>query len=190
MWGMNLFSSPAPGGPSGTSLALTQMMLVSPAHVRSHVGVLTPGYAGDRGAGQGLCRAGREDRRGDVGVCSPEIMQKWEKGRLSLWHLQLLRVQEHQSTLSHPSLSPSSQGSGWRTAARQEGRVEVQVLGTWGTLCASRWDLSDAHVLSHHLDCGFAESIPGGGHFGRGTKMPGEAHSAVTGLKPTWDSAQ
>ncbi|NWZ29898.1 C163A protein, partial [Asarcornis scutulata] len=50
-----------------------------------------------------------------------------------------------------------------------EGRVEVEVLGTWGALCASRWDLSDAHVLCRHLGCGFAESIPGGGHFGRGT---------------------
>ncbi|KAM6296444.1 antigen WC1.1-like [Podargus strigoides] len=50
-----------------------------------------------------------------------------------------------------------------------EGRVEVQVLGTWGTLCDSRWHLLDAHVLCRHLDCGFAESVPGGGHFGRGT---------------------
>ncbi|XP_052635600.1 antigen WC1.1-like [Harpia harpyja] len=50
-----------------------------------------------------------------------------------------------------------------------EGKVEVQVLGTWGTLCASHWDLSDAHVLCRHLDCGFAESIPRPGHFGRAT---------------------
>ncbi|XP_049653127.1 scavenger receptor cysteine-rich type 1 protein M130-like [Accipiter gentilis] len=49
------------------------------------------------------------------------------------------------------------------------GRVEVQVSGTWGTLCASRWDLLDAHVLCRQLNCGFAESIPGGEHFGRGT---------------------
>ncbi|KAM9603769.1 scavenger receptor cysteine-rich domain-containing protein SCART1-like [Morphnus guianensis] len=49
------------------------------------------------------------------------------------------------------------------------GRVEVEVSGTWGTLCASRWDLSDAHVLCRQLNCGFAESIPGGEHFGRGT---------------------
>ncbi|XP_052635583.1 scavenger receptor cysteine-rich type 1 protein M130-like, partial [Harpia harpyja] len=50
-----------------------------------------------------------------------------------------------------------------------EGRVEVQVLGTWGTLCASHWDLLDAHVLCRHLDCGFAKSIPRPGHFGRAT---------------------
>ncbi|KAM6121466.1 LOW QUALITY PROTEIN: scavenger receptor cysteine-rich type 1 protein M130-like [Pterocles gutturalis] len=49
------------------------------------------------------------------------------------------------------------------------GRVEVQVLGTWGTLCTSRWDLLDAHVLCRQLNCGFAESIPGREHFGRGT---------------------
>ncbi|NXV83832.1 C163A protein, partial [Atlantisia rogersi] len=50
-----------------------------------------------------------------------------------------------------------------------DGRVEVQVLGTWGTLCDSHWDLLDAHVLCRHLGCGFAESVPGAGRFGRGT---------------------
>ncbi|KAM7180789.1 antigen WC1.1-like isoform 2-T2 [Macrochelys suwanniensis] len=49
------------------------------------------------------------------------------------------------------------------------GRVEIQVLGAWGTLCDSRWDLPDANVLCHQLDCGFSVSAPGGGYFGRGT---------------------
>ncbi|NXX75449.1 C163A protein, partial [Urocolius indicus] len=50
-----------------------------------------------------------------------------------------------------------------------EGRVELQVQGTWGSLCASRWHLSNAHVLCRHLGCGFAVSLPRGGSFGRGT---------------------
>ncbi|XP_061875983.1 antigen WC1.1-like [Colius striatus] len=50
-----------------------------------------------------------------------------------------------------------------------EGRVELHVQGTWGSLCASRWHLSDAHVLCGRLGCGFAVSLPRGGSFGRGT---------------------
>ncbi|XP_072198589.1 antigen WC1.1-like [Excalfactoria chinensis] len=62
--------------------------------------------------------------------------------------------------------------TGFRLANRSTecaGRVEVQVMGTWGTLCASRWDLPDAHVLCRQLGCGFAEAIPKGGHFGSGS---------------------
>uniref|UniRef100_A0A8V5FV87 Uncharacterized protein n=1 Tax=Melopsittacus undulatus TaxID=13146 RepID=A0A8V5FV87_MELUD len=48
------------------------------------------------------------------------------------------------------------------------GRVEVMEGGTWGSLCASAWDLPDAHVLCHHLGCGSASSVPPGGSFGSG----------------------
>ncbi|XP_072494131.1 antigen WC1.1-like [Notamacropus eugenii] len=49
-----------------------------------------------------------------------------------------------------------------------EGRVEIQVLGTWRTLCASHWDLADANVLCHQLHCGIAMKPPEEAHFGRG----------------------
>ncbi|XP_032919172.1 deleted in malignant brain tumors 1 protein-like [Catharus ustulatus] len=48
------------------------------------------------------------------------------------------------------------------------GRVEVAVRGTWGSVCASEWDLPDAHVLCRHLGCGRALSVPPGGSFGGG----------------------
>ncbi|NXL35338.1 C163A protein, partial [Glaucidium brasilianum] len=48
------------------------------------------------------------------------------------------------------------------------GRVEVEVGGTWGSLCATGWDLPDAHVLCHHLGCGHAATVPPGGSFGGG----------------------
>ncbi|XP_066854930.1 antigen WC1.1-like [Anser cygnoides] len=49
------------------------------------------------------------------------------------------------------------------------GRVEVEEQGTWAPLCATAWDLPDAHVLCRHLGCGPAASLPPGGHFGTGT---------------------
>ncbi|XP_039342721.1 antigen WC1.1-like [Mauremys reevesii] len=49
------------------------------------------------------------------------------------------------------------------------GRVEIRHGVTWGSLCASYWDLQDASVLCHQLNCGYAESIQGGAHFGEGS---------------------
>ncbi|XP_056350147.1 antigen WC1.1-like [Oenanthe melanoleuca] len=48
------------------------------------------------------------------------------------------------------------------------GRVEVAVRGTWGSVCASEWELPDAHVLCRHLGCGRALAVPPGGSFGSG----------------------
>ncbi|KAM9051770.1 LOW QUALITY PROTEIN: scavenger receptor cysteine-rich domain-containing protein SCART1 [Megaptera novaeangliae] len=49
-----------------------------------------------------------------------------------------------------------------------EGRVELQVQGAWAPLCAAHWDLADATVLCHQLNCGNAVAIHPGGHFGDG----------------------
>uniref|UniRef100_A0A8C9H211 SRCR domain-containing protein n=1 Tax=Piliocolobus tephrosceles TaxID=591936 RepID=A0A8C9H211_9PRIM len=49
-----------------------------------------------------------------------------------------------------------------------EGRVELQVQGSWAPLCATHWDIADATVLCHQLNCGSAVAAPRGGHFGDG----------------------
>ncbi|XP_062931974.1 scavenger receptor cysteine-rich type 1 protein M130 [Cynocephalus volans] len=49
-----------------------------------------------------------------------------------------------------------------------EGRVELKVLGAWGSLCNSHWDIEDAQVFCQQLKCGVALSTPGGAHFGKG----------------------
>ncbi|NWU04761.1 C163A protein, partial [Urocynchramus pylzowi] len=78
------------------------------------------------------------------------------------------------------------------------GRVEVAVRGTWGSVCASEWDLPDGHVLCRHLGCGRAFSVPPGGSFGSGEgplrpdafgcsgseRHPGECPVAVLGKPP------
>ncbi|XP_029810967.1 scavenger receptor cysteine-rich type 1 protein M130 isoform X1 [Suricata suricatta] len=50
-----------------------------------------------------------------------------------------------------------------------EGRVELKILGTWGSLCNSHWDMEDAHVFCQQLKCGVALSTPRGAHFGKGS---------------------
>ncbi|KAM6255144.1 scavenger receptor cysteine-rich type 1 protein M130-like [Spheniscus humboldti] len=75
------------------------------------------------------------------------------------------------------------------------GRVEAEAGGMWGSLCATSWDLPDAHVLCHHLGCGPAAAVPPGGSFGGGDgplwpdafgcggseRHPGQCPTAVLG---------
>ncbi|XP_045147305.1 scavenger receptor cysteine-rich domain-containing protein SCART1 [Echinops telfairi] len=48
------------------------------------------------------------------------------------------------------------------------GRVELQVQGVWAPLCAAHWDLADASVLCHQLNCGNVVATHKGGYFGGG----------------------
>uniref|UniRef100_U3JS05 SRCR domain-containing protein n=1 Tax=Ficedula albicollis TaxID=59894 RepID=U3JS05_FICAL len=70
--------------------------------------------------------------------------------------------------------------------------------GTWGSVCASEWELPDAHVLCRHLGCGRALAVPPGGSFGSGEgplrpdtfgcsgseRHPGQCPVAVLGKPP------
>ncbi|XP_077640553.1 LOW QUALITY PROTEIN: scavenger receptor cysteine-rich type 1 protein M130-like [Lonchura striata] len=111
------------------------------------------------------------------------------------------RRPSHSQGCAGPASVICSAYSGFRlgnSSSGCSGRVEVAVRGTWGSVCASEWDLADAHVLCRHLGCGRASSVPPGGSFGSGEgplrpdafgcrgseRHPGECPVAVLGKPP------
>ena len=50
-----------------------------------------------------------------------------------------------------------------------EGRVEVFLLGQWGTVCDYSWDLADATVVCHELGYAIAVEAPRSAFFGAGS---------------------
>ena len=50
-----------------------------------------------------------------------------------------------------------------------EGRVEIFLLGQWGTVCDSNWDLGEATVVCHQLGYLRAVQAPRSASFGAGS---------------------
>ena len=52
--------------------------------------------------------------------------------------------------------------------APNQGRVEINVAGVWGTVCDDWWDINDAHVVCRMLNLSAATAAPSRAAFGEG----------------------
>ena len=64
-----------------------------------------------------------------------------------------------------------------------EGRVEIFLLGQWGTVCGSSWDLADATVVCHQLGYLRAVGAPRYAAFEAGSGPSWYSNVACTGTE-------
>ena len=62
-----------------------------------------------------------------------------------------------------------------------KGRVEVFLLGQWGTVCDNRWDLADAMVVCNQLGYLRAVGAPRSAAFGAGSGLSWYYYVECTG---------
>uniref|UniRef100_A0A8C1CEI6 Soluble scavenger receptor cysteine-rich domain-containing protein SSC5D n=1 Tax=Cyprinus carpio carpio TaxID=630221 RepID=A0A8C1CEI6_CYPCA len=100
----------------------------------------------------------------------------FDKGDTQMW-TQEIQCRGNESQISFCSISSShkhncSSYTDLRLVNSSDtcsGRVELQFLGEWGTVCDACWDMRAASVLCRQLNCGIAVSVMGSDWFGEGS---------------------
>ena len=86
-------------------------------------------------------------------------------------------------TLNHTTEEGTVRLVGGSTAL--EGRVEIFLLGHWGTVCDYNWDLYDATVVCHELGYAIAVEAPRSAFFGAGSGPSWYSYVYCTGTELT-----